>query len=153
MVGMPFLSLFFGHALKELQDDTIKEFESRDCLRRMKPFLIRFGCFDSMIHRNQLNTFLLLLVSLTLPLETEAVEDFCLGVTGEGNGIPVTAKPEFFDVENTSPRILIVGGAFGDATVETARKLSLKLVDNTQALFAFCVQDPHASPASKAREI
>lgn len=91
-----------------------------------------------MIHRNQRNTLLLLLVSLTLPVETEAEEGFYLGVTGEGNGIPVTAKPEFFDVENTSPRILIVGGAFGDATVETARKLSLKLVDNTQSLFAFC---------------
>ncbi len=91
-----------------------------------------------MMHRNQINTLLLLLVSLTLPVKSEATEGFYLGVTGEGNGIPVTAKPEFFDVENTSSRILIVGGAFGDATVEIARNLSRVLAPKTETLFAIC---------------
>lgn len=137
-MGGPFFCGFLGCALTELWDDTIKEFESRDYLGRMKPFLIRFGCFDSMLQRKQIKTWLLLLFSLTLSVETEATERFYLGVTGEGNGIPVTAKPEFFDVENTSCRILVVGGAFGDATVETMRKLPLKLTDDRQILFAFC---------------
>ena len=57
---------------------------------------------------------LALLISLSPGLVVEAADESFLGVTRQGNGIPVTAPVDFFDVQNTSTRILVVGGVFGE---------------------------------------
>ena len=83
--------------------------------------------------------FLLSLVIGVLPtLKTNAGEDYFLGVTREGNGIPLTASPAFFDVGNRTPRVLVVGGAFGDKTIDDVTLLARKLETKEESLFAFC---------------
>ncbi len=66
-----------------------------------------------------------------------AIQSF-LGVTREGTGISVKAPADFFDVQNTDTRILIVGGVLGDSTVEDAEKLAKKVPSKQGRLIAVC---------------
>ena len=81
---------------------------------------------------------LALLIFLSLGLVVEASDESFLGVTRQGNGIPVTAPVDFFDVQNTSTRILVVGGVFGDETVKDATKLARQLAGGDNFLLAVC---------------
>ncbi len=83
--------------------------------------------------------FLFSLIIGVLPtLKTNAGDDYFLGVTREGNGIPLTASAAFFDVGNRVPRVLVVGGAFGDETSDHVSRLTRKLETKKESLFAFC---------------
>lgn len=85
------------------------------------------------------NFFVLsLLVAMSPLLRINAADNSFLGVTRNGTGIQVTAPPAFFDIEKDVSRVLVVGGVFGDHTIEDAIKLSRKLVATEQSVFAFC---------------
>ena len=78
------------------------------------------------------------LIGFSPALKINAADDFFLGVTRNGTGIKVTAPPAFFDVEKDAVRVLVIGGVFGNDTIDDATKLSRELGSDDQSLFAFC---------------